>query len=84
MLEQNLFRPDMWNKTPIFRRGTLIALLCGVSLSAAAAETSPGFDCVITPSRSVDLGSPVPGQIHEVLVDRSDSVRAGQVVARLD
>ena len=39
------------------------------------------FDCVITPSRSVDLGTPVPGQIHQVLVDRSDTLRAGQLVA---
>jgi RND family efflux transporter MFP subunit len=43
-----------------------------------------GFDCVITPSQTVDLGSPVPGQLHEVLVDRSDRVNAGQVVASLD
>lgn len=84
MPEQNLFRPDMWNIKPELRCGTLIAWLCATGLSAAAAEPSPGFDCVITPSRSVDLGSPVPGQIHEVLVDRSDAVRAGQVLARLD
>ncbi len=74
----------MWNQNHILRCILLIPLIGGVSLSALASETSPGFDCVITPSKSVDLGTPVPGQIHEVLVDRSDSVRAGQVLARLD
>ena len=74
----------MWNTNPSLRCGALTALLCCCGLPAAAEEPAAGFDCVITPSKSVDLGSPVPGQIHEVLVDRSDSVRAGQVVARLD
>jgi RND family efflux transporter MFP subunit len=63
-------------------------LLFGLSigcLAVGASDDSPaGFDCVITPSKTVDLGSPVPGQLHEVLVDRSDTVSAGQVVASLD
>ncbi len=74
----------MWNQIHILRCILLITFIGGISQSALASETSPGFDCVITPSKSVDLGTPVPGQIHEVMVDRSDSVRAGQVVARLD
>lgn len=36
------------------------------------------------PSQTVELGSPVPGQLDSVLVDRSDSVKAGQIVASLD
>jgi RND family efflux transporter MFP subunit len=39
---------------------------------------------VITPSQTVELGSPVPGQLHEVLVDRADEVTEGQIVASLD
>ncbi len=74
----------MWNK--ILSR-CIVGGLAGALLSASvAADDEPpmGFDCVITPSRSVDLGSPVPGQIHQVLVDRSARVRAGQIVAELD
>lgn len=41
------------------------------------------FDCVIDPSAQVNLGSPVPGLIEAVLVDRGDWVQAGQVVAQL-
>ncbi len=74
----------MWNQNHILCCILLIASIGSISLSALANESSAGFDCVITPSKSVDLGTPVPGQIHEVMVDRSDSVRAGQVVARLD
>jgi len=49
----------------------------------AAAEDYPAVDCIIQPSQVVDLGSPVAGVIHEVLVDRSDYVRRGQPVARI-
>ena len=74
----------MWNHNPILRRIPvfMIGLCCG--LPAVAEEAPATFDCVITPSRSVDLGTPVPGQIHQVLVDRSDTVSAGQIVASLD
>jgi RND family efflux transporter MFP subunit len=68
-------------------KNALSTLLCALLLATqvlAADEAPAGFDCVITPSRSVDLGSPVPGQLAEVLVDRSDRVKAGQVVASLD
>jgi RND family efflux transporter MFP subunit len=59
-------------------------LLTSGALAQAADESPAGFDCVITPSQTVDLGSAVPGQLHEVLVDRSQQVSAGQVVASLD
>ncbi len=60
-------------------------VLLSASISALASEELPaGFDCVITPSQTVDLGSEEPGRLSEVLVDRSDRVTAGQVVASLD
>ena len=68
-------------KTP---RYVALALLCLTAASHATEDLGSGFDCVIMPSQTVELGSAVPGQLSEVLVDRSDSVRAGQVVARLD
>lgn len=65
---------------------TVAALvLSSASMSALASEDPPaGFDCVITPSQTVDLGSEEPGRLSEVLVDRSDRVTAGQLVASLD
>ncbi|MCB1801687.1 MAG: efflux RND transporter periplasmic adaptor subunit [Gammaproteobacteria bacterium] len=42
------------------------------------------LDCVINPSVVADLGSGVPGIIDRVMVDRSDHVEAGQVVAELE
>lgn len=62
----------------------LLALGSGLSLASEMPETQNGFHCVITPSQTVELGSPVPGQLHEVLVDRADQVTKGQIVASLD
>jgi RND family efflux transporter MFP subunit len=64
--------------------GFAILFLIASATSVAASEPTTGFDCVITPSQTVELGSPVAGQLHEVLVDRSDRVNAGQIVASLD
>lgn len=41
------------------------------------------WDCLLEPDLVVSVGSPVDGVIQEVLVDRGDEVRKGQVVARL-
>ncbi|MGE3710747.1 MAG: efflux RND transporter periplasmic adaptor subunit [Hyphomicrobiaceae bacterium] len=42
------------------------------------------FDCVIDPARVVKLGSPVTGILAEVLVNRGDIVKSGEIVARMD
>ena len=42
------------------------------------------FECLIEPSLTVKLGTPVEGVIAEVLVERADRVKAGQVVARME
>ncbi len=60
----------------------LFLLLNGIA-PIFADELPAGFDCVITPSQTVDLSSPEPGQLRDVLVDRGDRVRIGQVVAAL-
>lgn len=52
--------------------------------SVVASTQSSGFDCVITPAQTVNLGSKVPGQLAEMLVDRGTVVVAGQIVATLD
>ena len=58
-------------------------------LAANAAEkidrsTIPAVDCVINPYRVVDVSSPVAGVIEKLLVDRSQQVSAGQVIARME
>lgn len=39
--------------------------------------------CLILPARSADLGSPLPGLVESVSVDRGDVVKEGQVLVRL-
>jgi RND family efflux transporter MFP subunit len=77
-------RAAMLNKIPDSVARILCVCVLACAGGAYARDQAPGFDCVVTPSESVDLGSPVPGQLHEVLVDRSDPVHKGQVVAKLD
>lgn len=64
----------------MMRRMALAAMLCA-ALPAAAEET---FDCVMEPSLTLRLGSPITGVLAGVEVDRGDQVRQGQVVARLE
>ncbi len=53
---------------------------------AAAPDTGTDADlnCVILPDEQVEVSSAVPGVIEEVLVQRSDRVEHGQVLARLE
>lgn len=74
----------MRNKNPLSSTGAILALSLVFAWPVLAEEQQEGFHCVITPSQTVELGSPVPGQLHEVLVDRSDTVTEGQIVASLD
>lgn len=56
------------------------------SFSAVPASTKsalPSVDCVINPYRVVEIASPVRGVIKDILVERSDQVLKGQVVAKL-
>lgn len=64
--------------------GLTIALLISHLPVSHAEGLASSFDCVITPSQIVDLGSPESGQLSSVLVDRGDRVSAGQIVATLD
>lgn len=62
----------------------LIALLLQPGAVLARAPDVPAVDCVLAPSRTVELSSPVAGVIEEITVDRSDAVTRGQIVARLE
>jgi RND family efflux transporter MFP subunit len=72
-------------------RSFLFCLCFGLSGAAAAQVTSPQgrpgrgtVDCLIEPSITVKLGSPVDGIIAEIVVDRGDAVRRGQALVRLN
>jgi RND family efflux transporter MFP subunit len=66
------------------------ALLLAAGPGAGArAQSSPAvpeseFDCVIEPKAVVKLGSADEGILKEIIADRGDAVKQGDVVARLD
>ncbi|MCV6621757.1 MAG: efflux RND transporter periplasmic adaptor subunit [Cellvibrionaceae bacterium] len=42
------------------------------------------FDCMLEPSLISDIGSPVPGVLDKITVDRGQAVSKGQVIAKLE
>jgi RND family efflux transporter MFP subunit len=58
---------------------SLFAIFC--CLEARAAST---FDCMMEPTQSVDISSPVVGLLDKVLVKRGDKVVKGQIIASLE
>ena len=57
-----------------------------VAAGAAPAQTTAparGLDCMIQPHQIVQVGSPAPGVIESILVDRGDLVRPGQTLVHL-
>jgi len=65
---------------------TLSALfLTGSVLASSTSEDIlSDMDCVVEPSRTVELGSAVPGLLVESFYDRSDFVSAGTLMAQLE
>jgi membrane fusion protein, heavy metal efflux system len=57
-----------------------IGLLLAVAGSAAMAQP---LGCLISPSRTADVGSPVIGVLQSIEVERGDVVKRGQVLATL-
>jgi RND family efflux transporter MFP subunit len=57
---------------------------CALLLAAGATAWSATFDCVINPSLTLKLGSPVASILDSVDVERGDLVKRGQVIARLE
>ncbi|MEO0424390.1 MAG: efflux RND transporter periplasmic adaptor subunit [Pseudomonadota bacterium] len=54
-----------------------------LALSACGVEAAE-FDCLLQPSRTVELGTSVNGVIAKYFVDRGDRVRSGDPVAQLE
>jgi RND family efflux transporter MFP subunit len=64
-----------------------LALLAALAIAAGGATRAvaeQSFDCVIDPSETVKLGSPLTGVLAEVMVQRGDTVKRGQPVAALE
>jgi membrane fusion protein, multidrug efflux system len=57
----------------------IVLLLSGIACSVNATE----YDCMIEPHSKVSFGTQVPGVLDEVLVERGDIIKKGQVLARL-
>lgn len=55
----------------------------GDSSSSKASQLGP-FDCLIEPRLKIELAAPTAGVLADVLVDRGDRVRKGEIVAKLD
>ncbi|HEY8941896.1 MAG TPA: efflux RND transporter periplasmic adaptor subunit [Cellvibrio sp.] len=67
-------------KVPTF---SLLAMLFSNELLAQTQEPAQ-LNCRIEPSETVEMSSAVEGVISEVLVDKNDVVKKGDVLARLD
>jgi len=67
-------------------RAFVLLLAATLAAPAMAQDRNAGgeFDCLIQPKMVLKLGTPVPGLISEVLVDRGAIVKKGDVVARLE
>ena len=60
------------------------AALAALGLATAWSAAANPYDCLIHPSQTVEVRSPVEGLIDKVLVQRGDRVRAGQVLVQLE
>jgi RND family efflux transporter MFP subunit len=62
------------------------AMLVAIAPPARAQDkvNADEFSCLIQPKMVLKLGTPVPGLISEVLVDRGTIVKKGDVIARLE
>src|SRR6516164_4816958 len=71
------------------RRSLIFLLLLATTIAwparAQEQKSSRGeFDCLIQPRMVLKLGTPVPGLLTEVLVDRGAVVKKGDVIAKLE
>jgi RND family efflux transporter MFP subunit len=72
-----------------YRSLNVLGILTILAVSGANAEerrlvSQEKLDCLIETSATLKIGAPVPGLIRNVLVDRGDVVRHGQLLAELE
>ncbi|WP_262049138.1 efflux RND transporter periplasmic adaptor subunit [Bradyrhizobium sp. Bra78] len=62
-----------------------VSVAAGAGCANAQERKPEGqFDCLIQPKMVLKLGTSVPGLLSEMLVDRGDIIKRGEVVARLE
>jgi len=61
----------------------IFSILVAASGLFQVAVAQDRFECLVEPYLEVEISSGIPGILDEVLVDRGDFVRDGQVLARL-
>src|SRR5262245_66092518 len=71
-------------KVLVLRLSTALATTLAAPAMAQDHNGGGEFDCLIQPKMVLKLGTPVPGLISEVLVDRGAIVKEGDVIARLE
>lgn len=59
-------------------------ILCACYLAPLQAAETTELDCMVKPEMYVELSSPVDGVLESVLVETSDTVQKGQVLAKLE
>ncbi|MEM9056169.1 MAG: efflux RND transporter periplasmic adaptor subunit [Pseudomonadota bacterium] len=62
----------------------LVASAAASTPASAGAAEAEALSCVLLPDQKVDISSPVPGVVQEVLVERAQHVSGGDVVARME
>ncbi len=63
---------------------TSLAVLAGAANAQTSSVPGTGLDCMIQPHQIVQVGSPAPGVIHSIAVDRGDLVELGQPIVQLN
>ncbi|GAA0788824.1 efflux RND transporter periplasmic adaptor subunit [Marinobacterium sediminicola] len=63
---------------------SLLVLLAGCLSGWAQAEPLQALSCYLEPSADVTVGTTAEGRLTRMLVDRSDHVKAGQLLAELE
>ncbi|MGZ8927746.1 MAG: efflux RND transporter periplasmic adaptor subunit [Methylobacter sp.] len=76
------------NSHPLFSMNpkliTIMFILGSGYVAALQAAETTELDCMVKPEMYVELSSPVDGVLESVLVETSDSVQKGQVLAKLE
>ena len=66
-------------------RNQTFAALCGIAaVITCNAARGTAFDCLVEPTQSIEVSSPVTGLLDKVHVRRGDRVSKGQVLATLE
>jgi RND family efflux transporter MFP subunit len=61
-----------------------LAMVCACAATSTSPARAQAIDCVINPSMTLKIGSPVSTTLASVEVSRGDRVTRGQVLAQLD